>query len=178
MISLKDMSTKELLAHYNEHSGKPPVAKWKSKVSDLVARLLKLRPDLFFVGDEPTFEAPADELKGQKGRPVDHDDQPEPEKKPRAKAPKPDAEPSGERGAIRRYCEELLLAAKGEDPKTHRPLGLPYGVILEKVCAKFPEANTSLNCLRWYATKMNKRTGKERVVMPIRPKAAKAAEAA
>jgi hypothetical protein len=124
------------------------------------------------------FEAPADELKVQQGRPVDHVDEPA---KPTAtkrpsKAAKKAAKADGiKRGAIRELCEELLLKTKGTDPESKRPLGLPYSAILEQVQKKFPEAETSLNCLRWYATKLNKQTGKEKVVMPVRPKQATAA---
>ncbi len=178
MIDLNTLKTSELVAAYNEHSGKAPISKWKRKVSDLHAILLKMKPDLFMMG----FEAPQEELKAQAGRPVDHTDQTEvvtakPVKAKKAKVAKAKKEPNGDRGAIRRHCEELLLKVKGTDPETKRPLGLPYSEILNAVTSKFPEAATSLNCLRWYATKMNKRTGKEKVVMPIRPKA-KVAEAA
>lgn len=182
MIDLNSLKTSELVAAYNEHSGKPAITKWKRKVSDLHAILLKLKPDLYLM----SFEAPETELKAQAGRPVDHVEQAElvdQTRTPKAKAPKKakvakaKKEPNPDRGAIRRHCEELLLKVKGTDPETKRPLGLPYSEILDAVTKKFPEAATSLNCLRWYATKMNKRTGKEKVVMPIRAKA-KVAEAA
>lgn len=187
MKNLAELKTAELVAELNAISGKPPVAKWKRKVTDLVALLIKTKPDLFFYG--PTapsdrmdgFEAPADELAAQKGRPVDHVETSvkTPELKlPKAKAKKAKiakAAKAGdiERGAIRQMCEELLLKAKGTDEATKRPLGLPYSEILDKVQAKYPTAGTSVNCLRWYATKLNKQTGKDKVVMPVRPKAAK-----
>lgn len=171
MTDLNGLKTGDLLALYNEHSGKPAVTKWKRKVTDLVAALLKLRPDLFFVG---AFEASSDELAGQTGRPVDHveDEKPAATKTKKAKAPK---KPEGDRGAIRKFCEEKLLHVKSTDPETKRPMGLPYSEILSAVTKKFPDAETSLNCLRWYATKLNKRTGRDKVVMPLRPKARMAA---
>jgi hypothetical protein len=167
MTDLNGLKTSDLVALYNQHSGKPAITKWKRKVTDLVALLLKMKPDLFFVG---AFEAPKEELQQQAGRPVDHvevEAKPTKSKKPAKKA----KEPTGDRGAIRKFCEEQLLKVKGTDEATKRPLGLPYSEILSAVTKKFPEAETSLNCLRWYATKMNKRTGSEKVVMPLRAKA-------
>lgn len=187
MKNLGQMKTSELVAEYNAVSGKPAIAKWKRKVSELQAILLKAKPDVFFMehtepsGRHDTFEAPASELLTQTSRPKDHTEA-DVEKPKRAKAkpaatkkPAKKSSTDVERGAIRRECEELLLKTKGTDPKSKRPLGLPYAEILDKVQKKFPGAETSLNCLRWYATKMNKRTGSERVVMPTRPKSAVAA---
>jgi hypothetical protein len=177
MKDLAALSTKDLIAEYNSCSGKAPITAWKRKVDDLRAFLLMKRPDLYFLERTPKpsermtdFEAPADELVAQSGRPVDHQDPPA-KAKPAKKAARKAGADGIERGAIRQYCEELLLRTKGTDPETKRPLGLSYSSILEQVEKKFPTAATSLNCLRWYATKMNKRTGKEKVVMPVRAKA-------
>jgi len=79
-------------------------------------------------------------------------------------------------GSIRAYCESLLLEANSVDAKTKRPLGLPYDEILRRVAKRFPEAETSVNCLRWYATKLNnqhrdKRNPRLKVILPDRPTA-------
>lgn len=181
-INISTLKTKDLIALYNQHSGKAPITAWKRKVSDLVATLVTLQPDLFTAGAVETFEAPADELASQSGRPVDHTEAPAPTKSKPAKAKKTakkaKKEANSDRGAIRRFCEEQLLKVKGTDPETKRPMGLAYADILAAVTTKFPEAETSLNCLRWYATKMNKRTGAEKVQMPTRPKAKPEAVAA
>jgi len=181
MTNLSNMKTSDLVALYNEHSNKPAITKWKRKVSDLVALLVALKPELF-TADAPatTDEAPLAPMTPEMTAAVDEAKELaahfKAEKPKKAKATKVKAEkPASDRGAIRRYSEELLLKVKGTDPETKRPLGLPYGDILEAVTKKFPEAQTSLNCLRWYATKMNKRTGDEKVQMPIRPKAKVAA---
>lgn len=184
MNDLETLSTKELVAAYNRLSGKPPISAWKRKVAELKAIVLKLAPTEFFSGPAPSRpvfdEAVSAELAAQSGRPVDHeaDAAPTKEKAPKAPKAKKAEAPKSDRGAIRRYTEELLLKTKGSDPETKKPLGLPYSSILAAVLEKFPEAQTSLNCLRWYATKMNKRTGAEAVRMPIRPKAEKQSEAA
>lgn len=185
LTNLSSMKTPELVAVYNGVSGKPAVVKWKRKVTDLIAAILKAKPDTFFYENTgpsermTDFEAPADELKTQQGRAVDHPEgtvsKPVATKKKAKKPAKAAKAGDIKRGAIREMCERLLLEVKGSDPETKRPLGLPYSAILDKVRAKFPEAETSLNCLRWYATKLNKQTGKDRVQMPVRPKAAAAA---
>ena len=72
---------------------------------------------------------------------------------------------------IREVAEALLIeVAKTEDGK---PIGHPYDYVLEQVLAEFPEANTTVKCLRWYNTKLN---SDPNVKMPVRPrkKAAKA----
>lgn len=194
MTNISGMKTSELLAIYNSLSGKPELLKWKKKVTDLVAAVLKMSTEHFYEAAAPSdrmdgFEAPQEELSAQGGRPVNADEEtlalrmagkpdPKPTKSKAKKAKKPaKAKKAGgiERGAIRQLCEEMLLKVKGTDEKTKRPLGLPYSEILSAVHKKFPDAATSLNCLRWYATKLNKQTGKEKVVMPTRPKTAVAA---
>jgi hypothetical protein len=146
------------------------VAKWSKKVDELRARVMKLDPGTYMaeVGTVPMAPVQAsDRMDGVEAPSVVS-------KKSKAKA-KVKAKGEVERGAIRLYCEELLLRSKGVDEATKRPLGLTYEAILEKVQTKFPSAATSVGCLRWYATKMNKRTGKDRVVMPVRGKAVAAA---
>ncbi len=160
MKNISSLKTSELVAEFNQHSDKP-IKAWKGKVADLQAKLLKLKPDLYYFEATGAKTVKAADLPSDRLSDVSA---------PKAAATKVKAQ-DADRGAIRRYCEELLLKAKGTDEKTKRPLGMPYATILEAVQKKFPKADTSLNCLRWYATKMNKRTGKERVVMPMRPKA-------
>jgi hypothetical protein len=85
-------------------------------------------------------------------------------------------------GSIRAFCDELLLEVNSVDEKSKRPLGLPYSEILRRVKAKFPEAETSINCLRWYATKLNNRhrgkNPKAKVQLPQRPTAPRPKKAA
>ena len=66
---------------------------------------------------------------------------------------------------IREVAEALLIeVAKTEDGK---PIGHPYDYVLEQVLAEFPEANTTVKCLRWYNTKLN---SDPNVKMPVRPR--------
>jgi len=66
---------------------------------------------------------------------------------------------------IREVAEALLIeVAKTEDGK---PIGHPYDYVLDKVLAEFPEANTTVKCLRWYNTKLN---SDPNVKMPVRPR--------
>ena len=83
----------------------------------------------------------------------------------------------GRDGSIRTYCDELLLKVNSVDVKSKRPLGLPYSEILKRVHDRFPGAETSVNCLRWYATKLNNRhrgrNPKAKVLLPERPTASR-----
>lgn len=66
---------------------------------------------------------------------------------------------------IREVAEALLIeVASNEDGK---PIGHPYDYVLERVLAEFPEANTTVKCLRWYNTKLN---SDPNVRMPVRPR--------
>jgi hypothetical protein len=66
---------------------------------------------------------------------------------------------------IREVAEALLIeVASNEDGK---PIGHPYDYVLDKVLAEFPEANTTVKCLRWYNTKLN---SDPNVKMPVRPR--------
>lgn len=66
---------------------------------------------------------------------------------------------------IREVAEALLIeVAHTEDNK---PIGHPYDYVLERVLEEFPEANTTVKCLRWYNTKLN---SDPNVKMPVRPR--------
>ena len=66
---------------------------------------------------------------------------------------------------IREVAEALLIeVAREEDGK---PIGHPYDYVLERVLDEFPEANTTVKCLRWYNTKLN---SDPNVRMPVRPR--------
>lgn len=66
---------------------------------------------------------------------------------------------------IREVAEALLIeVVKTEDGK---PIGHPYDYVLDAVLEEFPEANTTVKCLRWYNTKLN---SDPNVKMPVRPR--------
>ena len=66
---------------------------------------------------------------------------------------------------IREVAEALLIeVAETVDGK---PVGHPYDYVLERVLEEFPEANTTVKCLRWYNTKLN---SDPNVKMPVRPR--------
>jgi len=66
-------------------------------------------------------------------------------------------------------CETLQMIRPGTE-NNERPEGYTYKecleIVLEKVRPSKPNANTSLDCLRWYATKLRG----EGVVLPYRPR--------
>ena len=79
-------------------------------------------------------------------------------------AKKTSAKPGGE--TIQSYAETLLIKVA----KTVKGVkyGFSYEEVLEKVQAKFKDASTSINSLRWYAAKLNKNKS---VILPVRPRA-------
>jgi hypothetical protein len=66
---------------------------------------------------------------------------------------------------IREVAESWLIAVAHEEDG--KPIGHPYDRVLAEVLAEFPEANTTVKCLRWYNTKLN---SDPNVKMPVRPR--------
>jgi len=67
---------------------------------------------------------------------------------------------------IREVAEALLIEVAETNADGHK-IGHPYDYVLDQVLAEFPEANTTVKCLRWYNTKLNSDAN---VKMPIRPR--------
>ena len=75
---------------------------------------------------------------------------------------------------IKDAVDELLFAADHE--KDGNPIGYPYDYVLARVLEEFPEANTTIKCIRWYNARLNANPS---IRMPVRPrKKAQAVEAA
>ncbi len=89
-----------------------------------------------------------------------------PKAAPKAKADKAPAEPKVKAPSIRAVAEEMLLEVVGLD-ENKRKVGVPYEDIIAKIKAQFPEAKTTVACLRWYAVHMRERD----VLPPNRPRA-------
>lgn len=66
---------------------------------------------------------------------------------------------------IREVAESWLTAVDYMDDG--KPIGYTYDRVLSEVLAEFPEANTTVKCLRWYNTKLN---SDPNVKMPVRPR--------
>lgn len=77
--------------------------------------------------------------------------------------PKKAEVPSGR--TIREVAEGLLLEVVGE--RDGRKIGHTYEAILAKVLEEFPEADTTVACLRWYSVHLNREPN---IKMPIRPR--------
>jgi hypothetical protein len=100
-------------------------------------------------------------------KPVKKAEEPaKPAKPAKAKKDKPAKEKKEKGPSIRSYAEELLMAKVSKDADG-RPVGYPYEAILNDIREKFPEAKTSVACLRWYAVHMRERG----VMPPNRPRA-------
>lgn len=82
------------------------------------------------------------------------------------KAKKAPAEPKPKRVSIRSVAEVLILEVTGLD-ENQRKVGHAYETILAKIKEQYPDAKTSIACLRWYAVHMRERG----VLPPSRPRA-------
>lgn len=88
---------------------------------------------------------------------------------PVEKATKKAAEPKKEKGpSIRSVAEEILMRVAYHD-EDNRPFGLPYEEVLAEIKKEFPNAKTTVACLRWYVVHM--RDGGKKV--PARPRVTK-----
>lgn len=67
---------------------------------------------------------------------------------------------------IKSVADALLTAVDYVDD-AGKPIGFTYDHVLEKVLEQFPDANTTVKCLRWYNTKLN---SDPNVKMPVRPR--------
>lgn len=68
---------------------------------------------------------------------------------------------------IKDAAVELLLHVSHQDPSSGRPVGLPYDEVLLRIQQEFPDAETTVKCLRWYSVHLNKDPN---VRMPYRPR--------
>jgi hypothetical protein len=62
---------------------------------------------------------------------------------------------------------DALLTAINYIDEAGKPIGFTYDHVLAKVLEQFPDANTTVKCLRWYNTKLN---SDPNVKMPVRPR--------
>ena len=67
---------------------------------------------------------------------------------------------------IKSVADALLTAVDYVDD-AGKPIGFTYEHVLAKVLEQFPDANTTVKCLRWYNTKLN---SDPNVKMPVRPR--------
>ena len=67
---------------------------------------------------------------------------------------------------IKSVSDALLTAVDYVDD-AGKPIGFTYEYVLAKVLEQFPDANTTVKCLRWYNTKLN---SDPNVKMPVRPR--------
>ena len=67
---------------------------------------------------------------------------------------------------IKSVSDALLTAIDYVDD-AGKPIGFTYEHVLAKVLEQFPDANTTVKCLRWYNTKLN---SDPNVKMPVRPR--------
>jgi hypothetical protein len=123
--------------------------------------------------DGSGLEQPADEqksLNAQLAADIEPPSTKKAKKAKREKKPKKEKKPKGP--VIRAEAEKLLLKVVSREE--NRAYGMPYEAILGELAKTFPDAKTTVACLRWYAVHMRERGEK----VPARPRATKQAEAA
>lgn len=142
---LMALKTAELVGIHNGLNADAPLKTWKGKKGVLVDRIMELRAPI--LQEEPAADVPG------------------PDEGPTAKAA------SGER-TIREAALELLCrvvyyedrnekpdplnnaGAHPDDVQNARSVGVPYDEIIAALRDEFPECQTSIACLRWYAVKV------------------------
>lgn len=159
-MKLANLSMTALVAIFNALSDKPATNKTFSQRSKAVERIEALaKAQKINIGQR--FNEDGSKKPAEKKAPA-----PKPSKPIVVKAPKIDKKgKKSDALVIRVEAEKLLLVVEGKDPDG-RPLGIPYDRMLATILKKFPEANTTVACLRWYAVHMRGRG--ERV--PNRPR--------
>lgn len=138
----------------NGHEFNDAGPKTFSTKSKAVNRILILAEFAKKDNEKAASKAAADgELKASTDKKADQP-APEPPKSKNA-APK-----RAEGPTIRQVAEQLLLVKDAEGK------GLPYSEVLKRIFVQFPDAKTSVACLRWYATHMRTDKG---LRVPDRP---------
>lgn len=156
-----ELETKQLITIYNGLSPDTPLTSWKTKKTKLVDKIMRL----------PNFNVPEAE-------PIEADE-PEAEQ-----TPSTDGESTIRLVSCALLCqiefyEDRTKKASDENrvEKKHqqsRSVGLSYPDVLARVLEKFPEAATSIECLRWYAVKIRAQEfGYEGMSLPQRRPRAK-----
>lgn len=151
-MNLNNLSLAALTSIRNDLAGTPNGGKFKiarDKAADVVLKLAKQKgvnvaKQYNEDGQRVAVEQKAPKAKGKKEKPA-----------PKEKGP-----------IIRVEAEKLLLKVVGKDADG-RAQGMPYADILIALAEIFPDSNTSVACLRWYAVRMRERGDK----VPNRPRA-------
>lgn len=154
METYASKSGPELTVIYNDlraKIGEPPIKRWAGAKSELIAKIevLELRQK-----PEATPPAPTPEVVAEK---------PKAKQKPAAKPKSSDGrtirETSLDLLAHIDFYEDKLKPSNDEnrvdaDHKNARSVGLAYLEIIRRVKEEFPDADTSVACLRWYSVKV------------------------
>lgn len=154
MEDYASQSNGALTARYNElreKVGEKPVGPWKGKKSDLIAKIevLELRQKPEAAPPAPTPEPVAEKPAAK----------PKPAKKQKTEDGRTIREASLDLLAHVDFYEDKTKASNdenrvGADNKNARSVGLAYLEVINRVKAEFPDADTSVACLRWYSVKV------------------------
>lgn len=196
MTTSATLSTADLTARYNEliesnadkiEQNWKPIKTWKGKRDDLLSRIaiLEMVDDDAGPNGEPPTEVPeaSDEPTPDNAAPTAAEDDTDDQGSPKVTVYR-------ERTIREASLEWLCHVDHHEDrtkktgpenvvPANHpnaRSVGLPYLTIIERIVEEFPDADTSVACLRWYAVKVRaEEIGYEGYELPQRRPRAKPA---
>lgn len=155
-----NMTNKELVEIYNAIADKP-IAAWKGKKTVLIEKIEALKADIFENGldtencSETVSEVDTDNAASDVAEETT-------EAAPVTVAT--GSEPTIRATAIELLCYVAYYENKDEkasdenrvsaDHPSARSVGLPYNEVLDGIMIVFPEAKTSVACLRWYSVKI------------------------
>ena len=171
-LNLNVLKMNTLVSMVNELGGNA-TAKTFSQRSKAVERLTKLadaqKVDLstFFNTDGTKALAPVPVIDTPAPAPAPAPVEAAAPKAPKVKAPKEPKAPKEKKISIRSVAEALIVKVVSTDEKGD--VGLSYEDILAEIKSQFPEAKTTISCLRWYAVRLREAN----TVLPQRARAAK-----
>lgn len=172
--NLEALTNAELVGIYNGLCPEAPLKAWKGKKSVLIERIVKLRDAELSndttasapIAEEPVAEAPVEAEEPEAPQEDETGEAPAPTRTVRA-------------AALELLCHVAYYEDRNEKPgddnrveegtQNARSVGIPYDEIIRRIHVEFPDCQTSVACLRWYAVKVRaEEFGYENLRLPQR----------
>ncbi|QNN99777.1 hypothetical protein P67b_00018 [Ruegeria phage Tedan] len=164
MDKFEGKTNAQLLELHNtlaEQTGSSPLKSWKQSKAKLIDRIELLEDKLEVINEADAFDDQAetiDELPPVEEI-VEEIDAKTEQKMEEAKPKLTIRERSLQLLCVVDYYEDKTKKSDPEnrvtaDHRNARSVGIPYTQVIETIKSEFPDANTSVACLRWYAVKV------------------------